>query len=55
VFIPSGCRFHPRCPVAIERCAQEDPALAWPASAEQDHRAACLLLPERPDQSKPTA
>jgi oligopeptide/dipeptide ABC transporter ATP-binding protein len=55
VFIPSGCRFHPRCPVAIERCAQEDPALVWPASAEQDHRAACLLLPERPDQSKPTA
>ena len=24
---PSGCRFHPRCPVAIERCAQEVPAL----------------------------
>ena len=24
---PSGCRFHPRCPVAIELCAQEVPAL----------------------------
>jgi oligopeptide transport system ATP-binding protein len=24
---PSGCRFHPRCPVAIERCAQEVPPL----------------------------
>ena len=24
---PSGCRFHPRCPVAIDLCAQEVPAL----------------------------
>jgi len=24
---PSGCRFHPRCPVAIERCSVEVPAL----------------------------
>ena len=47
VFIPSGCRFHPRCPVAIERCSIEDPALARPASAEDGHRAACLLLPAR--------
>lgn len=23
--IPSGCRFHPRCPVAIERCSVEEP------------------------------
>jgi peptide/nickel transport system ATP-binding protein len=45
VFIPPGCRFHPRCPVAIERCPQEDPALAQPVSAEAGHRAACLLLP----------
>ena len=45
VFIPSGCRFHPRCPIAEERCAVEDPALARPTSAEAGHRAACLLLP----------
>ena len=45
VAVPSGCRFHPRCPVAIDRCSQEDPALAHPASAEKGHRAACLLLP----------
>ncbi|PLP55602.1 peptide ABC transporter substrate-binding protein [Mesorhizobium loti] len=25
---PSGCRFHPRCPFAIERCRQEIPVLS---------------------------
>jgi oligopeptide/dipeptide ABC transporter ATP-binding protein len=45
VAIPTGCRFHPRCPVAIERCSLEDPALARPATVEEGHRAACLLLP----------
>ena len=24
---PSGCRFHPRCPYAIERCVQQEPPL----------------------------
>jgi len=24
---PEGCRFHPRCPFAMERCAVEAPAL----------------------------
>jgi oligopeptide/dipeptide ABC transporter ATP-binding protein len=23
--LPAGCRFHPRCPLAIERCAAETP------------------------------
>ena len=23
--IPSGCRFHPRCPVAFDRCRTDDP------------------------------
>jgi oligopeptide/dipeptide ABC transporter ATP-binding protein len=27
VDIPSGCRFHPRCPYARERCRREVPAL----------------------------
>ena len=52
VAIPSGCRFHPRCPVAIERCAVEDPSLAQPSSAAEGHQAACLLLPQA---SKDTA
>ena len=25
--LPSGCAFHPRCPLAVERCRQEAPAL----------------------------
>jgi oligopeptide/dipeptide ABC transporter ATP-binding protein len=24
---PSGCHFHPRCPIAVERCSRERPAL----------------------------
>ncbi len=26
--IPPGCRFHPRCPRATERCSREEPSLA---------------------------
>jgi oligopeptide/dipeptide ABC transporter ATP-binding protein len=44
VRIPSGCRFHPRCPVAIEECVRVDPALERPRNAQTpDHRAACIL------------
>jgi oligopeptide/dipeptide ABC transporter ATP-binding protein len=24
---PTGCRFHPRCPLAVDRCRQEQPVL----------------------------
>lgn len=39
--IPSGCRFHPRCPVALEVCKQSDPKLM---KVNEMHSAACLLL-----------
>jgi oligopeptide/dipeptide ABC transporter ATP-binding protein len=43
--VPPGCRFHPRCPVAVERCQVEDPQLRLPAAATSPaHQAACLLV-----------
>lgn len=36
--IPSGCRFHTRCPFATEKCARETPLLREVASG---HQAAC--------------
>jgi peptide/nickel transport system ATP-binding protein len=42
VRIPVGCRFHPRCPVAIADCREIDPALE-PAGDGAGHRAACIL------------
>ena len=33
VDVPPGCRFHPRCPVAEDRCHREDPVLRPPAAA----------------------
>jgi oligopeptide/dipeptide ABC transporter ATP-binding protein len=41
VRIPAGCRFHPRCPIAIDDCRRIDPALE-PAGGS-DHMAACIL------------
>ncbi|PSO04728.1 peptide ABC transporter ATP-binding protein [Candidatus Marsarchaeota G2 archaeon ECH_B_SAG-G16] len=33
---PQGCRFHPRCPYAVERCSQEEPGLEKVGS-QADH------------------
>jgi len=35
---PAGCRFHPRCPVNMEICSQEEPAFR---EVESDHWVAC--------------
>ena len=38
--IPPGCRFHPRCPVALSDCAHHDPDFV---TAGPGHVAACVL------------
>ncbi len=39
--IPSGCRFHPRCPVAFDACKVSDPPME---TLSKTHQAACLLI-----------
>jgi peptide/nickel transport system ATP-binding protein len=39
---PSGCRFHPRCPIAQDICKKERPVLKL-AEGEPGHTAACHL------------
>ena len=41
VHIPSGCRFHPRCPLAFDRCKVEEPPLFDVGDGQQ---AACWLV-----------
>jgi len=38
---PKGCRFHPRCPVAIDKCSVEVPEFK---EAKPDHMVACWLV-----------
>lgn len=39
--LPSGCRFHPRCPVAFDRCPMVQPELV---DVGGHHQVACLLI-----------
>ncbi len=41
--LPSGCRFHPRCPSVFDRCPADDPQELL-ATGEDGHLAACWLL-----------
>ena len=44
---PQGCRFHTRCPWAIEKCKEVVPPLA---EIKPDHFAACIRIsPDEPD------
>jgi peptide/nickel transport system ATP-binding protein len=54
--IPEGCRFHPRCPLAFDRCRAEEPPLF---DVGDGHASACWLveggrpLPTLPPTSPP--
>jgi peptide/nickel transport system ATP-binding protein/oligopeptide transport system ATP-binding protein len=38
---PKGCRFHPRCPIAIKQCSVEEPPYI---EHKKDHSAACWRI-----------
>lgn len=38
IHLPSGCKFHPRCPFATDKCKQQEPELQ---SVGDQHEAAC--------------
>ncbi|PLV59876.1 ABC transporter ATP-binding protein [Thermotoga sp. KOL6] len=38
--VPSGCRFHPRCPFKVDICEKEEPQLR---TLEKNHKVACHL------------
>ena len=45
--IPTGCRFHPRCPVALPRCGQEAPA----AMREKAAMVECHLVQDHAERT----
>lgn len=65
--LPGGCRFHPRCPHATERCAAEEPSLealhgrevaCWHAEsllqeAEAQRARAIVAEPQQPPEAAP--
>jgi peptide/nickel transport system ATP-binding protein len=40
--LPSGCKFHPRCPYAFDRCYREEAPLD-PVGGDSNHRSSCWL------------
>ncbi|MRN56320.1 ABC transporter ATP-binding protein [Paenibacillus monticola] len=46
--LPAGCRFHPRCPQAMEVCRQQEPPNFM---VSDDHRTACWLFKDHPAEA----
>jgi peptide/nickel transport system ATP-binding protein len=51
VALPSGCTFHPRCPVALEACPAEDQELR---DAGQGREAACVHVRSTAEEARST-
>jgi peptide/nickel transport system ATP-binding protein len=47
---PAGCAFHPRCPLANERCKTERPVLLQPPQSPLGAQVACHAVEEGRDQ-----
>jgi oligopeptide/dipeptide ABC transporter ATP-binding protein len=47
VNVPTGCSYHPRCPLADETCTSTDPPLQ---NVDNDHQAACFYWEESYDE-----
>ena len=46
---PTGCRFHPRCPLAMEECVTKEPAFL----DENNHQVACWWAEKNPGVTVP--
>ena len=46
---PDGCRFHPRCPLARDRCRLESPPERPRGGSGSSHVSACFAVDEEPD------
>ena len=49
--LPSGCKFHPRCPYVMDRCVMEEPDLS-PVEGEPEHASACWLPHRRSERQE---
>jgi len=48
VDVPSGCSYHPRCPIAKNDCVSDDPDLR--STDEESHQAACFYWDEAKEE-----
>ncbi len=49
---PDGCSFHPRCPLAVDKCRTVDPAMV---AIQPGHRVACHVVTEATEEVRHAA